>query len=213
MNINPNARKILCFGDSNTWGRDPHGEGIRYPVDVRWTGLLQATLGQDYWIIEEGLGGRTTDVDDPKAPERNGKNYLLPCLVTHYPLDVVVLMLGTNDMKERFNRSPQEIASAIKGLVTLIHETAKDKNGQPPQIILMSPPLIDESVPGTQERYHGAEPKSRELGDLYQQVAQDTGCRFIDVSRLVQPSKIDGYHLDPASHGVIANTLADILKT
>ena len=97
MNTGPNAIKVLCYGDSNTWGRDPHGKGIRYPVNVRWTGLLQSKLGHDYDIIEEGLGGRTTVIDDPKREGRNGKTYLRPCLETHSPIDVITLMLGTND--------------------------------------------------------------------------------------------------------------------
>ena len=95
-------RRILCFGDSNTWGYDP-ATGERFDEQTRWTGVLQAALGGDYTVIEEGLNGRTTVWDDPIEGHKNGHEYLVPCLETHRPLDLVVLMLGTNDLKRRFS--------------------------------------------------------------------------------------------------------------
>src|SRR6478672_7408743 len=113
MTTNPDAKRILCFGDSNTWGRIPHVPG-RYPVNVRWTGRLQKLLGDNFEIIEEGLGSRTTDLNYAKKPGRNGRAYLTPCLDSHNPLDVVVIMLGTNDAKIEFNRNAQDIALAVE---------------------------------------------------------------------------------------------------
>src|SRR5476651_2205463 len=103
MTTNPNAITVLCYGDSNTWGQKPDKSG-RYPADIRWTGRLQQLLGNGYYIIEEGLGSRTTDLDYDKKSGRNGKIYLIPCLESHNPIDVVVLMLGTNDLKIEFDR-------------------------------------------------------------------------------------------------------------
>lgn len=211
MNTDPNAVKILCFGDSNTWGRDPHAEGVRYPITIRWTGLLQKYVGNQFWVIEEGFPGRTTNLDDPDKVGKNGESYLVPCLITHQPLDFVILMLGTNDLKEKFDRTPSEVAAAVKNLIQIIKTVAIDKNGSAPQIILMSPPLVDESVPGVTLRYRGAEAKSKQLSSLYQQVALETDCSFIDISQIAAPSKVDGYHLDPEAHQSIAKKVSEII--
>src|SRR5260221_1661566 len=140
MNLNPKAIRILCYGDSNTWGRDPHGKGIRYPVNVRWTGLLQDALGNNYWIIEEGLGGRTTALDQDNKEDMNGLRYLKPCLETHNPVDFVILMLGTNDFKEQLHQSSQDIANNISKLLDLIKKYGWNNEKKSPEIILLSPP-------------------------------------------------------------------------
>ena len=102
-------KSILCYGDSNTWGCKPivlPGVVERFDRDVRWTGILRQQLGDDYLVIEEGLNARTTVHDDPiDGAHKNGKPYLLPCLETHLPLDLVIIMLGTNDLKSRFSLS------------------------------------------------------------------------------------------------------------
>ena len=104
------VKKILCYGDSNTWGYNPHTE-LRYPRAVRWTGVLQRGLGPAYHVIEEGLNGRTTVWDDPIEGYKSGKEYLVPCLETHKPMDLVVIMLGTNDLKHRFSLTAFDIAT------------------------------------------------------------------------------------------------------
>ncbi|MGA2640810.1 MAG: GDSL-type esterase/lipase family protein, partial [Spirochaetia bacterium] len=105
-------REILCFGDSNTWGYDPVTQG-RFPGDVRWTGVLQAALGPGFRVIEEGLNGRTTVWEDPVEGDKMGKRHLPPCLESQAPLDLVVLMLGTNDTKERYSAPPADIAAGV----------------------------------------------------------------------------------------------------
>ena len=102
-------KTILCYGDSNTYGLKPDSSQ-RYPRDVRWTGILQKKLGEDYYVIEEGLSGRTTLWDDPIEEHKNGKTYLLPCLESHSPINLVVLMLGTNDLKTRFSLTPFDLS-------------------------------------------------------------------------------------------------------
>ena len=91
-------KRILCYGDSNTWGYIA-GSGKRYPHDVRWTGVVQRELGEGYQVLEEGLVGRTTVFDNPFAPWRNGIDYLMPCLITHKPIDLIIVMLGSNDLR------------------------------------------------------------------------------------------------------------------
>ena len=107
-----NKRRILCFGDSNTHGTNPVGP--RYGEDERWPMLLQAMLGEDYRVLEEGFGGRTIAFDDPvEGGYKSAMDYLPPCLMSHDPLDLVIVMLGTNDTKQRFAMSAPAIAQAL----------------------------------------------------------------------------------------------------
>src|SRR5260221_11679343 len=109
-------RSILCYGDSNTWGAATVARpDNRYAPNERWPGVLRTALGADWLVIEEGLGGRTTVSDDPVEwnPDKNGARLLPVCLHTHKPLDVVAIMLGTNDLKDRFHKSPWEVAQGV----------------------------------------------------------------------------------------------------
>ncbi len=210
MNINPHALKVLCYGDSNTWGYIPITEE-RYPVDVRWTGLLQSLLDEGYWIIEEGFNGRTTNLEDPDSPGKNGLQYFYPCLRSHNPLDLVILMLGTNDTKYKFHRSAEEIASGIELLLQEIHQTAWSRHGETPAVLLLAPPLVDDSVEPAREEFAGAGEKTALLPALYQPLAREFGAHFANVSRWVSPSPKDGIHLEPADHHAIAENLREII--
>lgn len=146
MNTDPNAVKILCYGDSNTYGQKPDKPG-RYEANVRWTGVLQELLGIGYHIVEEGLGSRTTNLDYHKKPGRNGRSYLAPCLQSHNPIDIVIMMLGTNDLKIEYRRSAEDIASALGGLIDDVRTYGETKTGANPKIILISPIEIDDQAP------------------------------------------------------------------
>ena len=142
----PDAVRVLCFGDSNTYGcpgDDP--DYARLPVDRRWTGLLQDLLGDGYEVIEEGLNGRTTDVDYEDRPGHNGRPYFVPCLLSHQPLDVVVIMLGSNDLKACFARSPTDIAEALHGYVDDVAANVTE-GGRVPATVLVSPVRIDDTA-------------------------------------------------------------------
>ena len=117
---------ILCYGDSNTYGYNPVN-GLRYPKDVRWTGVLQKLLGEQYAVIEEGCNGRTTVFEDIAEPWKAGLGYLKPCLNTHKPIDFVIMMLGSNDLKRMFHASAKEIADGAEQLVSIIKEFTKEK--------------------------------------------------------------------------------------
>ena len=125
------ASTILCYGDSNTWGFVPGSEGERFSWEERWPGVLQGELGADYRVIEEGLSGRTTVLDNPLEPYRNGREYLLPCLQSHQPLDLVVIFLGTNDLGDRYSLPPLDIArgAAQLALLALRSETGPGLRG------------------------------------------------------------------------------------
>lgn len=208
MDTDPRAVKILCYGDSNTWGYIPVSEA-RYPVNARWTGLLQSKLGDGYWVVEEGLNGRTTNIEDPDSPGKHGLQYLLPCLKTHNPIDLVILMLGTNDTKYKFQRSPTDITSGIETLLREVKNTAWNEDANVPQILLLSPPSVDESVENAREEFAGAADKTAQLPGLYQRLAADYNAHFLDVSAWVKPSPKDGIHLEPADHLIIAEILSE----
>ncbi|MFZ4768284.1 MAG: GDSL-type esterase/lipase family protein, partial [Roseimicrobium sp.] len=137
-------KTILCYGDSNTWGFVPESitEAFprRHPRDVRWTGVLQRELGAEYHVIEEGQNGRTTVHDDPINLHRNGRTYLPACLESHKPIDLVVLMLGTNDLKAMFGLSAPEIAAGAGQLATVILRSDTGPHATAPKILLVAPP-------------------------------------------------------------------------
>ena len=154
----PLPRTVLCYGDSNTYGHAtvdrPDG---RYAPDERWVGVLAKALGPEWIVIPEGLGGRTTVSDDPiEGVEKNGKTYLYPCLLSHRPLDVVVIMLGTNDLKARFNKTPWEIAAGVGVLVDIVKTAAAGRNEGVPEILVVSPPPTCDSFPTYTEMFIGA---------------------------------------------------------
>ena len=213
MNTNSTVMTILCYGDSNTWGRVPGQSGVRYSADVRWTGVLQSKLGDTYAVIEEGLCSRSTTLDDPDRIGKNGETYLVPCLQTHNPVDIIILMLGTNDLKEKFHRTPEQIAYGVEKLVQIIEQYAWNSLKKPPQIVLISPLHVDELVPTTKKYYRGAEATSKELAEQYRTVADKYSCSFVDIAQHVRASQVDGYHLDPESHVVIAEVLEHVIRS
>lgn len=215
MITNPEAKVVLCYGDSNTWARKPDRTG-RFAADERWTGLLQKQLGEDYNIVEEGLGGRTTDLDDSSSG-RNGLRYLQPCLESHNPLDTVIIMLGTNDLKIRHHRSVNEITVALKRNIECIREYAEDQSGVVPRIILVSPILVNDIAPRFAEFYsdyynHEAVIKSEQFANAIEKLAVENECGYLDAT-LVAHSGEDGLHMDKESHQNLANYIEKALKT
>ncbi len=208
-------KSVLCYGDSNTWGTAtvsrPDG---RYAPDERWPGVLRSELGEGWLVIEEGLPGRTTVNDDPvEGEERNGRRYLLPCLHSHKPLDVVLIMLGTNDLKARFNKSAWEIAAGAGRLIDIVRTAANIGRGsRVPQTVLVCPPPTRDSLPGYAEMFAGAPSKSREMAVHYRRVARAMGAEFFDAGAVIQSSAVDGFHLDPEAHGVLGAALASLLR-
>jgi lysophospholipase L1-like esterase len=152
-------KTVLCYGDSNTWGYNPK-TGQRYGRDERWPGVLRKELGQGYLVVEEGLNGRTTVWDDPIEGHKNGKTYLIPCLETHKPIDLVIVMLGTNDLKMRFSVSAFDIANGAGVLVDIVQKSAAGPQDKAPEVLLLAPPPVVKLKGGFAEMFAGAEPKS-----------------------------------------------------
>lgn len=208
-------RRVLCFGDSNTWGFDALNEqeyGQRFPEDVRWTGRLQTILGDEWTVIEEGLNGRTTVFDDPLRDGLNGLTYLVPCLATHNPLDYMVLMLGTNDCKARFNALPKNIADGMQRLV----ETAMNAHvwRDQPNILIIAPPHIEEGsdIYPIGRDMGPCSKKSEMLAAEYELWAKEDGCDFLDAAPFTNMNHYDYMHMDIPSHARMAEQVAAIIQ-
>lgn len=177
--------------------------------------MLQAELGDGCYVVEEGLGSRTTDLDYERKPGRNGRTYLEPCLDSHNPVDVVVLMLGTNDLKIEFDRSAEDIAQAIAGLVRLIQAKTAKYRGKPAQVVVVSPVLVNEHAAKIVEWYSAyydseSAEKSRQLSELLAGVARDLECAFFDAARVANTGQ-DGIHIDESSHPRLGRALASVV--
>ena len=205
--------RVLCFGDSNTWGAAPDGSG-RWPYDVRWPGVLAATLGEDYTVLESGLGGRTTVFDDPTSDYRNGKHALPMILQTHMPLDIVVIMLGTNDLKGRFSASAFDIADGARYLLNIaLASNAGIDDAAPIPLLVCPPPLapnVDKIV--NSGAFRSMLEKSQELAANYERVATELGVAFLDAGTVIETSMIDGVHLDENAHRLLAEAVAEKVR-
>lgn len=207
-------KTILCYGDSNTWGYNPETNN-RFKDNERWTNILANQLGNDYNIIEEGLNGRTTVWDDPlRGGFRGGRTYLLPCLNSHKPLDLVILFLGTNDLKARFNLSPKDISMGIKLLVKDILDSECGINKDSPKILVLSPPFIEEMDENSMffEEFEHAYNKSRQLAEYIESVTKEFSVYFLDVSLIAKTDSIDGLHFNKENHEKLGKYLANYVK-
>ena len=204
-------KAVLCYGDSNTWGSDPE-TGERFPEDVRWPGVLAWNLGDGYRVIEEGLPGRTTVWDDPiEGDYKNGRTYLRPCLESHRPIDLITLMLGTNDLKWRFGTSASDIAQAASSLAEIMLRSGCGPEGGAPVVVLISPPAIAKLTDMAQ-MFDGAEEKSGQFPEHYRRFAEKIGCEFMDASEVIVSSDVDGIHLDASEHHKLGEAVAECIR-
>ena len=203
-------RTILCYGDSNTHGTMPMpdlGAMGRFGRNVRWTGQLAALL-PDWQVIEEGLPGRTTVHNDPiEGAHRNGLAVLPAILESHRPIDVVILMLGTNDLKQRFSVSALDIALSLEKLVLAIRGSGCGPDGAAPGVILVAPPPILE-VQDLGVMFAGGQAKSQQLGVRIAALARGLGVPFVDAGSLIGVSEIDGIHYDEPAMAALAQAFA-----
>ncbi len=200
---------VLCYGDSNTYGYVPE-TGLRYPRNIRYPGRLQELLGDEYTVIEEGCNGRTTIHDDPIDGWKNGLDYLKPCLNSHKPVDIVILMLGSNDLKAAFHMTAKEIADGAGTLVEVIKSFTREKQDHIPKIILVSPPEIGKGIktsPFYGAFYEEAIEESKKFPRYYKEVADKHGCIFFNAAEYIYPSETDSLHLTPEGHRILAEEL------
>lgn len=197
-------KRILCFGDSNTYGYIPDGSG-RYSEDIRWTGLLQQKLASGAAVIEEGLCGRTTVFQDELRQGRRGVEIFPVLLETHSPLNLVIIMLGTNDCKRVYGASAEVIGKGIEQLIGQIKVISPQT-----KILLISPIWLGEDVWRAEydpEFNSDSVQVSKRLKAVYQKVAEKNDCMFLAASDIAKPSETDQEHLDEKGHKKLADAI------
>ena len=220
------TRTVLCYGDSNTYGHAtvPRPDG-RYGPAERWPGVMRGILGAGWLVIEEGLGGRTTVNDDPvEGVERNGRTYLYPCLMSHKPLDVVIIMLGTNDLKPFLGRTAFEASKGIGRLIEIIHGHAAadganasrgERRAPRPKIIIVAPPPLCATEHVEMHAHFdlaAAIAESGRFAEWYRRRADEYGVGFFDAGTVAKAHPADGVHLDAASTRAIGEGLVPVVK-
>lgn len=207
-------KNILCFGDSNTYGSNP-ADGSRFGRYQRWTGRLQSILGSGWYVIEEGLGGRTTVWPDPLSPGRCGIEALPMLLETHSPLDWVIIMLGTNDYKHRFSALPIDIALGIGQLAALTKSHSAAHGLPVPKVLVVSPIVLGDRVEeaiAPAGICSSAVRDSYRLAPLVKAEAKAQSVYFFDAASVAKPSPLDHLHMDEQNHAALAKALADFLQ-
>lgn len=209
------TRNILCFGDSNTHGtrsmRDM-GDRRRFAKGQRWPDIMAAQLGGAWDVVAEGHPGRTAVFDDPiEGTHKNGLRCLQALLESHRPLDLVIVMLGTNDLKARFNATANDIALGIQRLVIEIRRSDSGPDGVAPQVLLAAPVPIVESG-ALADIFAGGAAKSQAVPALLQQVAVRQSVGFAEMGAVASVNPTDGIHLDEAAHAAMAAAMADAVN-
>ncbi len=210
----PEVKRIMCFGDSLTWGWIPTIDGAptsRYPFAQRWGGAMAIELGDGYEVLEEGLSARTTNIDDPTDGRLNGSKHLPSALASHFPLDLVIIMLGTNDTKSFLHRSSYEIANGMSQLVAQVLTSAGGVGTiypAPRAMIIAPPPLADIPHPWFHGMFEGGHEKSQELAGRYEALASFFGIDFLNAADHISTDGIDGIHFTAETNIALGKAVA-----
>lgn len=219
------AKRILCYGDSNTWGtigrwtEDTTTPSECFDAAHRWVEVMGSDLGDGFHVFREGLGGRGTIYAREGEEWKCGETYLKPCLHTHRPLDLIIIMLGTNDLQINKSITEEDLPAGISRLVDIVQENPKVGTGNiPPKILIMAPIEIRPSDP--KGRVLVYDKFRREIGrelslkfpEVYEKVAQEKGCYFFNAADYAEPCPADGVHFTPESHVRLGHALADYVR-
>ncbi len=209
--------RILCYGDSNTWGYAtvPRPDG-RYADHERWPRVMGAALGPDWSVVEEGLNGRTTVHADPiEGMWLDGSSTFTAIIRSHMPLDVVAIMLGTNDLKARFSVGPFDIAGGVEVLLKQLSRAEAGRSGRAPKAVVICPPPILNTFGAFAffgEMFAGGYEKSLRLSPFYEAVAAQNGAAFLDAGQVIVTSAYDGIHLDVEMQGRLGEAVATVIN-
>ncbi|MDQ0320111.1 lysophospholipase L1-like esterase [Pararhizobium capsulatum DSM 1112] len=207
-------KTILCYGDSLTWGYDAASVG-RHALEDRWSSVLAKALGPDVHIIAEGLNGRTTAYDDHLADcDRNGARILPTILHSHDPIDLVILLLGTNDLKPVIHGTAFGAVQGMERLVELVrHHAWSFDTDSTPEILIVAPPAIRETAnEAFAAMFAGTLEQSAMLASLYADLADEKGCGFFDAGSVAETTPLDGIHLDAENTRAIGRGLEPIVR-
>ena len=186
-------KTIVCFGDSNTWGYMPGSDGGRFPRDVRWPARLATALADEAEVIAEGLNGRTATIESPVAEGRNGLPYLVPCLRSHAPVDLLVIYLGTNDA---YWLEPIMVARSIGRLVKIARAAEAGPGGGAPDVLVVCPPPFG----------------GHELAPAFGEVCDQLSCELLDLDGVASYSDLDDTHLEEAGHIAVAAAVGGCIR-
>ena len=208
-------KRILCYGDSLTWGYDPQTR-VRFPEEYRWPMVMGKILGDGYQVIEEGQNGRTIALEDPAEGEKNGLTYLLPCLESHSPFELLIIMLGSNDCKQKFMHAAMEIAGEMQIFLEKALSFDRFRCDDQFQILLVAPPLIDESIKyswlGENFGFEYAVEVSKKLAGWYKDLSELYQVHFLNAADYVKASEVDGAHLDAQGQVRLGEAIAKYVK-
>jgi lysophospholipase L1-like esterase len=210
-------KTILAYGDSLTYGANPVKGGPRHAYEDRWPSVLEAGLGGKARVIPEGLGGRTTSFDDYIAnADRNGARILPTLLASHWPLDLVIFMLGTNDLKPAIHGSAQTASYGVRRLLQVVRGHFVEPGQTVPQMLIVAPPPLCQTDNADMLMHFGGEAaiaQSREFARHYKARADEYGVAFFDASTVAVPDPADGVHLDAANTRAIGEGLVSVVKS
>ena len=210
-------KTILAYGDSITYGHNPAPGGGRHAYEDRWPGALEAKLAGKARVIAEGLGGRTTVHDDWYAnADRNGARILPTLLSSHWPLDLVIIMLGTNDLKPFHGRVALEASYGMRRLVQIVRALAAGEGGPAPEIIIVAPPVPVETNVHPEMMVHFGNnaviEAAQGFAEMYKRRADEEGVKFFNAASVAKSSPDDGIHLDAANTRAIGEGLVPLVK-
>jgi lysophospholipase L1-like esterase len=207
-------KTVLCFGDSLTWGVDAENQA-RHAYEDRWPSVLQKALGHGVRMIPEGLNGRTTVYDDYTAAcDRNGARVLPTLLETHAPLDLVIILLGTNDLKPVFANNAVIVGHGIKRLVEIAkhHPWPMGMEATPDILLVSPPPLCETEDPLLGPMFAGRIGEAQNLASVYRDLADELGCGFFDAGSVAKTTPVDGVHMDAENTRAVGRGLEPIVR-
>lgn len=210
MNTNPKAKRILIFGDSITWGRIAN-RTERFDIQTRYTGVCQSLLGYKFEVIEEGLRGRMA-VGLPEYPEKDGYEQFGPIFESHLPVDLVVILLGTNDTNDFANKSVEDIVIDLQKYITIINELAEVNSFKIPKILFITPPKINPANLKKETVFSKASKKTEEIPELLAKMCNSNHVEFLNIQDKVDPCKEDGVHLNIENNKVLGELVANKVK-
>ena len=210
-------KTVLVFGDSNSWGYNPGNDLVkpveRWSDDVRWPGVMQKELGNGFKVLVDGLNGRTTVWDDPIREYRCGKDQIVPSMDAAAPIDLLIIFVGSNDLKVRFSVCAQDIAGGAALIARkALAQVEAFADGKPKVILVAPPPLGPVSNGAFKEMFAGNEEKSKQLGKHYKIAANALGVDYLDAGAIVKSSDLDGLHLDADQHELLGKAMADAVR-
>lgn len=200
-------KKVLCYGDSNTFGFNP-ANGSRFDENTRWTALLQKNLGENYKVIDEGANNRMGFLNNPSGFLYSSQKHFPSIISKNKDIDFLVLAIGTNDLQFRYDIDFKEIEAGLRNLLFIAKENVKTT-------ILIPPIILNENIFNGYFKTMFNETsiaKSKLVGGIYRQIANEFDSKLFDLNEFVKPSSVDGLHYDESSHKLIAENLADIIK-